>query len=613
MSSTERQDERFGDIAIKEQMVTREKIERALVIQRCISSRTKVYMPLGSVLLKMGLLTEPQIDEVLKIQNNMQPDDSAAASENTCSSQEEGDSGEACLNLTVSGDKLTATIAAVGDNVPPPPLEKVKKLIAEKEIVHGLISDQLMKAHLQKSPLPREPFVVAQGEPPVPGNPPEIRYYFDTDPLRIGTLLEDGSMDWKNRGDIPQVKPDELLAEKVGGNPGQPGTNIFGQEVLPPRIKEPPLKFTKGAGRSEDGKQIFSKVAGMPKLGGDGRIGVSRVLPIETEIGIETGNIEFDGLIEVNGGVASGYTVRGVSLDAKEIQNATIELSEDLVSDAGIYGSKVVVGGHLKASHLHNSTVEVLGDLLVDKEIFSCTIHVNGRCLIDNGKIIASNITAKKGVQVKDIGTEASKPSELTVGVDFKFERDMEAAKEELVAIQERQSECEAEIAVLKGKIDELDAQLGEAAQEQDGCMVQKRRLEEKIESEAVANNPAKRSMIEELVSDLAAKYDELDARIQQIMSRDDQVRAKIAGLEKEIKEIEERIEALREHMGILEEAAKVDPGVPVIKASGTVYSKTLVIGPHKKLIIPKEMQNVRIAESEEQPKQYAMKISNLR
>ncbi len=613
MPSVERQDERFGDIAVKEQMVTREKIERALVIQRCISNRTKVYMPLGSVLLKMGLMTEPQIDEVLKLQNGTPSGSAPDVTENTCSAPDGGASIEACLNLTVSGDKLTATIAAVGDNVPAPSLNEVKRMIAAREIVFGLVSDKLISSYLDKNPLSKDPFVAAQGEPPVPGNPPEIRFYFDTDPLRIGTLLEDGTMDWKNRGDIPQVKEGELLAEKVGGDPGKPGTNIYGQEVPPPRIKEPPLKFTKGAGRSEDGKQIVAKNGGMPKLGVDGRIGVFRVLPIDTEIGIETGNIDFDGHIEVNGGVASGYTVKGASLNTKEIQSAEIELTEDLVSDAGVYKSKVVVGGHLKASHIHNSTVEVLGDLVVDKEIFGCTIEVNGRCLIDSGKIIASKITAKKGIQVKDVGTQAAKPSELIVGVDFKFERDMEAAKEELAAMQQKQTESEAEIAVLRGRIDELDADLGSAAQEQDGCMVQKRRLEEKLNGEAVASDPAKCSMLQELIGDLAKKYDELDEQIQQIMSRDDQVRAKIAELEKEIKALEEQSEATKEQMGVLEEAAKVDPGIPVVKASGMVYTKTMVAGPHKKIVIPKEMQNVRIAESEEQPKQYAMKISNLR
>jgi uncharacterized protein (DUF342 family) len=285
-------------------------------------------------------------------------------------------------------------------------------------------------------------------------------------------------MDWKNRGDIPQVNVGDLLAEKLGGEPGQPGTSVYGLEIPAPRVKEPTLKFSKGAERSEDGRQILAKIKGTPKLGTDGRIGVFGVLPIDSDIGLETGNINFDGHIEVNGGIDNGYKVKGGSLVIKEIQNAEIELTDDLVSHGGIYGSTLLVGGHLKASHIHNSTLEVLGDLVVEKEIFGCTILVNGRCMIDGGKIIASKITAKKGIQVKDIGTQAARPSELIVGVDFKFERDMNALKAQIADLERRKTETANAIIALKGQIDRLDSELGTVAQEQDGCMVQKRQLE---------------------------------------------------------------------------------------------------------------------------------------
>ena len=143
--------------------------------------------------------------------------------------------------------------------------------------------------------------------------------------------------------------------------------------------------------------------------------------------------------------------------------------------------------------------------------------------------------------------------------------------------------------------------------------MVQKRQLEAKLKTPAIAASAEKRSLIEELIDDLGKKYDQLDEHVKRIMSQDDLVRAKMAALQHQIKEMEEQSDAAAEHVAVLEEAARLDPGIPVVKASGMVYSKTSVVGPHKKIIIPNEMQNVRIAESEEDPKQYAMKISSLR
>jgi uncharacterized protein len=614
MSDHERQDKLFGDIAIEKQIVTREKLERALVIQRCIANRTKVFMPIGAVLQKMGLVTQAQVDDVLSAQNNPDAEGTAGGLLNRTSAPLPGEvSTVKGISLDVSADKLTATIAPIGEKQAPPPLDAIKLMLMEKEISFGLVSDSLLAAHLKKNPMPAEPFVVACGTPTVAGHPPEIRYYFDTNPLRVGTLLEDGTMDWKNRGEIPQVAIGDLLAEKLGGDPGKPGTNIFGLEIAPPRIKEPALKFSKGAERSEDGRQILAKVKGTPKLGTDGRVGVFGVLPIESDIGVATGNVEFDGHIEVDGSVTSGYKVKGGSLVTKEIQNAEIEMTDDLVSIGGVYGSTIKVGGMFKASHIHNSIIEVLGDLVVEKEIIGCTIEVNGRCTIDSGKIVGSKIGAKKGILAKDVGTHAARPSELIVGVDFKFERDMKACKELLADLERRKTEAVNAITALKGQIDLMDAELGQVAQEQDGCMVQKRQLEEKLKGPEIAKNPEKRSLLEELIGDLAAKYDSLDKRVQTIMAMDDKVRSQIGQHQSNIKEFEQQTTATQEQINILEEAAKVDPGIPVVKASGIVFAKTLVAGPHRKILIPQDMQNVRIAESQEDPKQYQMKISSLR
>jgi uncharacterized protein len=615
MTDAAHNDKRFGELAIEKELVTKEKFERSLVMQRVIFNRTNVHLPIGAVLVKMALLTEQQVaqvDQVLKAEAL----DGAASTTIPPPSPPPASSVDEMLcplEVTVAADKFSAFLEPFEEKQQGPCLEAVKALLLEKQIFYGVIDDSELVAYLRQNPLPMEPFAVARATPPKPGRPPETRFHFDTDPMLIGTLLSDGTMDWKNRGDIPQVIVGDLLAEKVGGVPGTPGTNVHGQEVAPPRIKDPPLKFSKGAERSEDGLRILAKINGTPKLGADGRIGVFAILPIDNDIGVETGNIEFDGHIEVNGGVTSGYSVKGRSLNVKEIQNARIDIEENLTSYGGIYASTLSVGGNLKASHIHNSTLEVTGDLVVEKEVFGCTIEVNGRCLLDGGKIIASKISAKKGIQVKDVGTLAAKPSELIVGVDFKFEREMIALKREIVALEQKKVDSEASIVQLKTKIDALDIELGEAAQEQDGCMVQKRHLEAKLEGPAIAQNAEKCALLEGLIGDLAAKYTHLDNKVRDIMALDDQVRNQIAKIQQDTQALEEQLETLEKTMATMQEAAATDIGIPVVKVSGMIYSRSTVSGPHRKIVIPQEMKSVRIAETQIDPKQYEMKISGLR
>jgi uncharacterized protein (DUF342 family) len=243
-------------------------------------------------------------------------------------------------------------------------------------------------------------------------------------------------MDWKNRGDIPQVAVGDVLVEKTDGRPGEPGTNVCGGVMPPPKAREPKLKCGKGAARSEDGRQIIAKTSGTPRLASNGKVVVFGVLQVEGDIGIETGNLDYEGYIEASGGVDSGYSVKGKGLRAAGIQDAVIEIEEDLNCLGGIYGSTVKVGGNLKAGHIHNCTIEVLGDLVVKKEIYDSTVETNGRCLIGEGKLIASTIDAKKGIYAKTIGSDASNPCTLTVGIDRQYQRDMGLYEDELTELK---------------------------------------------------------------------------------------------------------------------------------------------------------------------------------
>lgn len=615
MSNATNLDTRFGSIALKLNLLTQDRLDRALVVQRCIFNRSKVHMPIGKVLREMGILTHNQVDNILNAQKqgydgsgNGEPADS-----------EEGinpDHDLKGLQVTISKDKLSANMSPTGKELSGVTLQTVKELIEKRGVVYGLIDDEELNRYLSLDPLPVEPFQIAQGLKPVPGHPPEIVYHFDTDPLRIGTLLEDGTMDWKNRGEIPQVTEGSVLAEKTGGDPGQPGRSVSDKEINPPRIREPQIKVGKGAKRSEDGCQIIAAVSGTPKLGADGKIYIHGMLPIDGDIGVDTGNIEFEGYIEASGSVCAGYSVKGGGLHTTGIEGATIEITEDVVSDGGVYGSTIKTGGTLKASHLHNCTIQVLGDLVVEKEIIQCTIETNGRCLIDDGKIIASTIDAKKGIQVREIGTEASKPAKLVVGIDHKYERDMKIHKGALADLEQQKIEAAGLVEQIQVRLDTVTSKLGKLAQEQESFMVQKRQFEEQLQG--VGPNAVKDEEESEMLRDLIAELDEnsaaIDETVQALMAEDEKVRLQLAGRSKALQKIDEKIEEHKEQIVILEDTLKVDPGIPVIKVSGTVYAKTEISGLYKSFIIPQTMSGVRIFETENASGgKHQIKISKLR
>lgn len=610
-------DKRFGNIAVSMALIAQEKLDRALVVQNCIFTRTQVHMPIGKVLMEMGALTQEQIDEVLALQAQMNAAESNEKQQDTAAdAPDQASTALSGIHLTLTSDKLSAYLSPADTEPEGVTLAAVKAYLKERGVVYGLIEDKSLAEYLSNTPLDDEPFKVATGIAPVPGRPPEVIYHFDKDPYRIGTLTSDGTMDWKNRGEIPQVAAGDLLVEKTKGDPGKSGMNVFGKEMPPPRIREPQLKCAKGAQRSEDGCQITATIQGTPKVIRGGKIAVFDVLPIDGDIGVETGHIDFDGHIECNGGVASGYTVKGKGLRTAEIQDAKIEIKEDLVCDRGMYGSSMQVGGSIKSSHIHNCRIVCTGDVVVEKEIVGCTIETNGCCIIGEGKILDSKIDAKKGVVAGDIGSEAAKPSELTVGFDRQHERDVLELKALLADMEDQKKDLEAELAEIAKQSEALGTQLGELAQEQESFMAQKRQFEDQLNGEGpnAVSDEDEIEMLNDMIAELDEKNASFEEKASALMEQEDKVRLNLTVRKKSSQALVEKIAANKEKLKGLDEALKVDPGVSVVKASGTLFAKTHIIGQYKEITIPQNMSNVRVAEiSVEGSAKHQMKISNLR
>jgi uncharacterized protein (DUF342 family) len=610
--------DRFGEIAVSMNMVPQEKLDRALVIQKMIFSRTKVHMSIGKVLKEMGIMTQAQVDSVLETQRYIsvdQPEEREGRLAETQSS--DATQSLTGLKLIISEDKLGAFLCPSDAQPKGLSLEAVKDFIAGQGVDYGLVEDEVLVAYISQTPLPGEPFQIAAGTPPTAGREPQVIYHFDTDPLRIGTLKSDGTMDWKNRGEIPQVNVGDLLVEKKPGEPGLPGTSVYGQVLQPPRVREPRLKSGKGAQRSDDGNQILAKVDGMPKLSADGKVFVFDMLNIEGDIGIETGNVEFEGYIEAKGLVTAGYSVKAKGLRTAGIQDAVIEVTEDLVCDGGMYGSTIKVGGNLKASHIHNCKIEILGDLVVQKEIFDSTIEVGGRCMIAGGKTITSQIDAKKGIEAMEIGSAGSSPCRLTVGFDRKLERDLAECQSEMEELNTQKTQIEDSLPALQARLKDAQNRLTQKSKERQSYLDQKQQFEEQLRGEGP--NPVEgeeeKLMLEEMIAELDEKDKVMNVQILDLSKVPNQIQTQIVTLENSLKSLEQLISEGQEKTALLEETAKVDPGVPVIRVEGTIYSKTQIVTPHREMVLEEEMQRVRIAEAKEDPNssKYQIKISNLR
>lgn len=595
---------RFGVIAVEMNVVDQEKIDKALVVQKRIFQKTRISMPIGEILVEMGTLTSDQCNEILEIEREIEIRRAAAASGETAprkqrSGQAPGKGGQE-LDIRVSKDKLTVTAAIEGDvPVTEFDVKDVKVMLHSESILFGIVDDTQIEAFLKGGFGAGEGWIIAKGTAPVPDAPPEIRYYFDTGPLKVGTMTEEGLMDWKDRGTLPQVKEGELLAEKIPGPPGKEGMDVHGKKIPIPKARDKRFKCARGARKSEDGMRVFATQSGVAKLSYMGEISVMPTLHIEGDISLETGHVTFDGHIDVTGTVEKGYRVKGGSLRANEIRGAQIDIVGDVSATKGILGATIRCSGNIKAGHINNADIILAGDIAVEKEVIESKIEAKGRFLINDGIIIGSTISAKMGISVMDIGTEASKASELIVGIDQQLEREAESITAEIQAIKKEREDLPKFLGKLKEQSDQINTRLGDVAQEQDKCMVQHRRIEKEVDADLPDQGDVAAEKLQQKLLELKAQQEACDQEVAGLMEQDDAVSQEIADTRARIGESKERLEELNNRLDAIAETRKTDQGIASVKIGGNVYSGTRFAGPHSAWVLQENFKRLSIVETD--------------
>ena len=173
---------------------------------------------------------------------------------------------ESGYELTITADKMKAFVRPLEE--PPPEVgpDSLKGLLETEGVLFGVSDDAQIIAYLASKPSKRDPWMIAQGKPVKPGRPQQIKYHFDIDPRKVGTVDESGAIDFKNRGEIPHVEEGELLAEIIPRKTGTPGRDIYGNFVQPPEYADIKIKHTEaGIQELQDDIRSLTELAKMKK------------------------------------------------------------------------------------------------------------------------------------------------------------------------------------------------------------------------------------------------------------------------------------------------------------------------------------------------------------
>lgn len=265
--------------------------------------------------------------------------------------------------------------------------------------------------------------VVARGTEAVAGEDGRIEEEVDATP-RVGTIAEDGSIDFKAINLVAQVRTGQRLAVVHPPTAGTPGQTLTGRSLPAADGVPATLEAGEGVAEEEAGQmRLFTAEI-------DGRArrenGVLQVRP-ELEVGdvcYETGNIDFDGDVIIKGTVQGGFEVRATGdVQAGILDNgARVQAGRDVVVRYGILGERThvqasnrVTAQFIQEARVAAEEVEV-GGYLYAARVSAARIRVHGRG--DRGGVVGGTLVVRDRGDLASAGCTMGTTTKILGGVD---------------------------------------------------------------------------------------------------------------------------------------------------------------------------------------------------
>lgn len=240
-------------------------------------------------------------------------------------------------------------------------------------IKHGIRKKAIQ--HFLTNHLYCRDYIIAEATPPVQGHDASIRYFFDLNTTAKPKLNEDGSVDFHQLGNIKSIQAGDKLATLTMADKGRPGISVTGTRLMPKKVKNKHLRYGRNITLSEDKCTIYSETAGHVTLVDD-MVMVSDVYRVPANVDPSTGDIDYNGTVEVTGNVNTGFKIKaeGDIVVNGVVEGATLISGGNIVLKRGIQGmerGELQAEGSVTAKFIENSKVKCKGEVKADAILHS--------------------------------------------------------------------------------------------------------------------------------------------------------------------------------------------------------------------------------------------------
>jgi uncharacterized protein (DUF342 family) len=329
---------------------------------------------------------------------------------------------DASASFFVSEDKMKASIklhAPEGGN--DFTKDKLMQLIAQEKIVFGIKDDVIDS--IISTPHYEKLILIAEGQNCKNGTNGYIKYCFDNTIDRRPTLLEDGTVNYKELNYVQSVSTGQKLCEAIPNILSTPGIDVYGKESKGVDGKPAVIPKGKNTEITSDGKFLISLIEGSVQIIDD-KVSVFQQFVVPNHVDITTGNIYFIGSVLVKGNVSTGYTIEAQGDIEVEgfVEGAILKAGGNVIVKNGISGmgkGLVIAGNDVITKRIENSNIQAKRRIQAEV-IMHSQIRAGEKVELIGikGLLVGGMCRAGQEVSAKVIGSEMSTNTEIEVGVD---------------------------------------------------------------------------------------------------------------------------------------------------------------------------------------------------
>ncbi len=412
------------------------------------------------------------------------------------------------ITIYVTKDKMSAFLSLTppyGGN--PVSLEQVHQGLAEKGIVSGIIPDDEIEAVLEQEQV--SDYLIAEGSEPVPGFDAQFHSLVPEIQDRTPKINEQGIADFRDLGQLLIVKPGDPLMRRTPATEGRKGTNIFGQVLTPKPSKNTPFSSKlKGTMFSpDDSDLLLAAITGQPILEAKSVI-VSPTITVP-QVDISTGNISFDGTINILGDVMEGmkvYALEDIFIGGT-VEAAIIEAGGNVSVKGGIIGTnessnsstapmegKISCKGAVSARFAKHVTIDAGTSIILEEYSMNNKLTALNQVLVGKpgrkkGLISGGTTSAMMLIQATTIGSSAGIKTHIQAGLNPRTQGRLNEIDHETRANEKSQEDIKRIITFVQANPEK----------NKDGLLEKAQRTLEKLKEELAQIQEERENLLEEM------------------------------------------------------------------------------------------------------------------